>query len=321
MFAKIFAQIFDSSISSDYLVRHVFMDLLVLADRDGVVDMTLDAIARRTNVPEEIVARALKELQEPDRKSRSHQEDGRRLIAIDSHRDWGWQIVNYDHYRNIKDEEARRTYFRDKKREQRKRLSSSVQDNPDCPTPSNSVKDSPTRSNNVTQAEGEADTEEIQKPSPQPRKRSAEPKHSTDPRHVSCKEAIFAYYRSKNEGDDPDWEGREGKALGMFLQANPKLTAEGMRRLLEHRSRSEVNHSERPGKWIPSVSGYRNGPLDKYGKPLALKGNGNGHGKQDHLIAMLEQLEAEDQAGVIGDGALTGSSTGSSNGGYLQRPA
>lgn len=141
VFAKIFAQIFDSSISGDYVVRHVFMDLLVLADRDGVVDMTLDAISRRTNVPEEIVAHAITELMKPDHKSRSHEENGSRLVLIDSHRDWGWEIVNYAHYRNIKDEEARRTYFRDKKREQRAK----------SPHLSNSVKDSQTKSHRQKQ--------------------------------------------------------------------------------------------------------------------------------------------------------------------------
>jgi hypothetical protein len=95
------------------------MDLLVLADRDGVVDMTLDAIARRTNVPETIVANAIAHLMCADRASRSPEEDGRRLVKLDSRRDWGWQIVNYDHYRNIRDEESRRAYFRDRKRQQR----------------------------------------------------------------------------------------------------------------------------------------------------------------------------------------------------------
>ena len=149
VFAKIFAQIFDSSIAGDYVVRHVFMDLLVLADRDGVVDMTLDAISRRTNVPEEMVAHAIKELMKPDRKSRSHQVDGCRIIAIDSHRDWGWQIVNYEHYRNIKDEEARRTYFRDKQRAHRAKSQTQPTD----------VKDSQNLSNKITQEDLEGDRE------------------------------------------------------------------------------------------------------------------------------------------------------------------
>jgi hypothetical protein len=157
VFAKIFAQIFDSTIAKDYVVRHVFMDMLVLADRDGVVDMTVDAIARRTNVPQELVDHAIKELMNPDLKSRSKAESGARITPIDSGRDWGWQIVNYEHYRNIRDEEARRTYFRDKKREQRER---------EGQTPSNDVKDSQTIS---TQGEEEGD---LKSPSVPPRIRS-----------------------------------------------------------------------------------------------------------------------------------------------------
>ena len=146
MFAKIFSQIFDSSIARDYVVRHVFMDFLVLADRDGVVDMTIDAISRRTNVPEPLIVHALGELTRPDESSRSKEEKGCRLAPLDSHRDWGWQIVNYEHYRNLVDEESRRAYFRDKKREQRQKFSKKAKTVKD-------VRDSPTLSNNVTQAE------------------------------------------------------------------------------------------------------------------------------------------------------------------------
>jgi hypothetical protein len=119
MFAKVFGQIFDSSVAEDYLVRLVFEDFLVLADKLGVVDMTPQAVSRRTNVPLEIVQRGILVLSSPDPESRSQGEEGRRLVPIDSHRSWGWQIVNYEHYRNLRDEEARRAYFRDAKREQR----------------------------------------------------------------------------------------------------------------------------------------------------------------------------------------------------------
>lgn len=112
MFAKVFGQIFDSSIAENYQTRHVFMDLLVLADSDGVVDMTPAAIARRTNVPLGQVQSALAELTAPDPESRTPGEDGRRLLPIDEDRAWGWQIVNYHHYRRVRDEEARREYWR-----------------------------------------------------------------------------------------------------------------------------------------------------------------------------------------------------------------
>lgn len=119
MYAKVFAQIFDSSIAENYEVRHVFEDLLKLADKTGVVDMTTEAISRRTNVPLEKVQFAINELMKPDARSRSHENDGRRLLPLDSHRDWGWIIVNYLHYRAIQDEEARRASWRDAKAKQR----------------------------------------------------------------------------------------------------------------------------------------------------------------------------------------------------------
>jgi len=119
MFAKVFFQIFESSISDDYLVRHVFMDLLVLSDEDGVVDKTSKAISRITNVPLEVVEMAIAKLCAPDPQSRTPDHDGRRLVLIDENRDWGWKIVNYLKYRQIRDEEARRISNRSYKRDQR----------------------------------------------------------------------------------------------------------------------------------------------------------------------------------------------------------
>ena len=119
MFAKIFSQIFDSTIANNYQHRHVFMDLLVLADSDGVLDMTAEAIARRTNVPLETILEAIAALCEPDPASRTRGDDGCRLLPLDSGRAWGWQIVNYHHYRKIRDEEGRREYFREYRKAER----------------------------------------------------------------------------------------------------------------------------------------------------------------------------------------------------------
>jgi hypothetical protein len=129
MFAKIYTQIFDSSIADDYRVRHVFEDLLKLADMTGAVDMTVEAISRRTNVPFEEVQRGIERLCEPDPNSRSGAQEGRRLVPLDSNRSYGWLIVNYIHYSNLRNEEARRSYFRDamrKYRQKRKKNSTDV---------------------------------------------------------------------------------------------------------------------------------------------------------------------------------------------------
>lgn len=107
-YAKIFQQIFDSSIANDWQVRHVFEDLLILANSDGVVDMTHDAISRRTNTPLEIVTRAIAELEKPDPQSRSDSEGGARLKRLDDHRTWGWWIVNHSRYRAISSDDQYR---------------------------------------------------------------------------------------------------------------------------------------------------------------------------------------------------------------------
>lgn len=121
MFAKVFSQIFDSTIAEDYRVRHIFMDLLVMADSDGVVDKTPQAISRVANVPLDQVQMALAILAKPDAFSRTKDHDGCRIQLIDTDRDWGWLIVNYSKYRDIRDEEARRIANRSYKREERKR--------------------------------------------------------------------------------------------------------------------------------------------------------------------------------------------------------
>ncbi len=108
MFAKIFTQIFDSSIAENWQTRLVFEDLLKLADINGVVDMTPEAIHRRTNVPLEMVKSGISELEKPDARSRNPDHGGARIVRLDDHRDWGWLIVNYGHYRGIASEEQRR---------------------------------------------------------------------------------------------------------------------------------------------------------------------------------------------------------------------
>ena len=277
MFAKVFGQIFDSSVAEDYLVRLVFEDFLVLADKLGVVDMTPQAVSRRTNVPLEIVQRGILVLSSPDPESRSQGEEGRRLIPIDSHRSWGWQIVNYEHYRNLRDEEARRAYFRDAKREYRSKKYA------DCPPASNVVKDSPT---NSTQAE--ADTEAEQKHS---RAKAARGKktEAAKSRHAEFKAAILRYWESKNPGVEMPWGPAEGRNLEMWLRETPNTTLEQFVGYLRNRFKSAVTHTERPSRWIGNVTNFAGGPIDKYGKPLQESANvGSGKNQQSPASQRVE---------------------------------
>lgn len=110
MYAKIFSQILESSLTEDVVTRHVFMDLLLLCDQQGVLDMTFQAIARRTLNQEDVIRAAIAKLMLPDEESRTAKHEGRRLIPLDDHRSWGWQIVNYRKYADTRDAESKREH-------------------------------------------------------------------------------------------------------------------------------------------------------------------------------------------------------------------
>lgn len=115
MYAKVFAQMYDGSLCThgSWQALVTFQQLLVLADQEGAVDMTAEAISRRTTIPLQIIEDGIAELLKPDSKSRTPTEQGRRIVPLADGRDWGWLVVNYKHYRQLKREEDRREYHRE----------------------------------------------------------------------------------------------------------------------------------------------------------------------------------------------------------------
>lgn len=119
MFGKLFEQIYDSSVADDWKVLVTWQQLIALADRHGVVDMTPEAIARRTNIPLEIITHGLAKLVEPDPRSRSPEAEGRRIVRLDEHREWGWRLVNHAYYRSLASAEEKRVADRDRQAHKR----------------------------------------------------------------------------------------------------------------------------------------------------------------------------------------------------------
>lgn len=114
MYGKLFAQMYDGTLGTrgPWQALVTFQQLIILADQDGVVDMTAEAISRRTTIPLEIVRIGIAALEEPDPDSRTPDEEGRRILRLSGDRAWGWSIVNYDKYRKIRTAEDRREYMR-----------------------------------------------------------------------------------------------------------------------------------------------------------------------------------------------------------------
>lgn len=130
-YGKLFDSIFDSSINEEELpVRWVFVTMIALSDREGVLDITRNALARRANVTRRQVTKAIEILSSPDPDSRNDELDGRRIIPIDSHRDWGWIVVSKKNYRSAKDLDEVRENNRNRKRKQRERNAEAPENTP-----------------------------------------------------------------------------------------------------------------------------------------------------------------------------------------------
>lgn len=114
MYGKLFEQMYDGTLATKgpWEALVTFQQFIILADQHGVVDMTADAISRRTTIPLKIIETGIEALEQPDGGSRSPELEGRRITRLAENRNWGWQITNYEHYRNLRSQEERRAYHR-----------------------------------------------------------------------------------------------------------------------------------------------------------------------------------------------------------------
>ena len=112
MYGKLFASMFRGSLYGKWQAIITFQQMIILADKDGTVDFTLEALTATTSIPVEILREGIALLEAPDPTSRTPDEDGRRIVLVDPSRPWGWRIVNYQKYREIRTSEERRDYHR-----------------------------------------------------------------------------------------------------------------------------------------------------------------------------------------------------------------
>lgn len=120
-FSKVFSTIWGGSLYGHFEASAVFLVFLSLADRDGAVDMTPEAIAGTTGWPLDFILKGIRELEKPDAKSRTPGHEGRRILLMDDHRPWGWIITNYALYRDKMRSAERTAYLAEKQREYRAR--------------------------------------------------------------------------------------------------------------------------------------------------------------------------------------------------------
>lgn len=119
MYTKVFRSIYDGTLADNWQAMVTFQQMLILADAQGVVDMTIGSIARITGIPLEILQAGIAVLEAPDSGSRTPEMEGRRIARLDAHRDWGWFLVNFAKYRSMQSREEKNEADRERMRSKR----------------------------------------------------------------------------------------------------------------------------------------------------------------------------------------------------------
>lgn len=128
MYGKLFEHMYDGTLATKgpWQALVTFQQFIILADKNGDVDMTPAAISRRTTIPLEIIDQGISVLEQADPESRSPTLEGRRIVRLSETRSWGWNVVNYNEYRKIRSEEERREYMRNYQRMRRAAVKQNV---------------------------------------------------------------------------------------------------------------------------------------------------------------------------------------------------
>jgi len=142
VYAKIFTSLFEGSMRGQPDLILVFLNLLCNCDENGVVDRHWRAVADETGLTHENVKVAINALESPDPESRTPTDQGRRIVRLDGHRDWGWMIVNYSYYRKLASREQSKTKTRERVRVYRAKRS--------CNAPVTIGNDSPSASSSTS---------------------------------------------------------------------------------------------------------------------------------------------------------------------------
>ena len=87
---------------------------------------------------------------------------------------------------------------------------------------------------------------------------------TVDPRHVQIREFIRALQRET--GTPEQWNGRCARALSTWLKANPVVTIQDAERFVRNRFESDEPRGAPPWEWLPKLTKYSEGPLDRFAR-------------------------------------------------------
>jgi hypothetical protein len=108
-YTKLFSSIIASTIwREDNDTRIVWITMLAMADRYGIVEASVPGLSDMARVDVDGTRRSILKLMSPDPDSRSDEYEGRRIEKVEG----GWRILNHGRYREKLSEDDRREYQR-----------------------------------------------------------------------------------------------------------------------------------------------------------------------------------------------------------------
>jgi hypothetical protein len=117
-YVKLFSDIVDSSIWEESPETcKVWVTLLALADADGFVRGSVGWLAGKSRVSLEHCEQSVSKFQQPDARSRTPDNDGRRIEQLDD----GWLILNYMSFRERLSNDPKATATRERVRKHREK--------------------------------------------------------------------------------------------------------------------------------------------------------------------------------------------------------
>lgn len=122
-YVKLFGSILDSTVwKLPAAISKVWVTMMAMADRDGVVEASLPGLARRAFVTDRVCQKAISIFLNPDPHSKTPDNEGRRIEVVAR----GWRLLNYEAYRELQSLDDRKAKNAERQRRFRERHAAGV---------------------------------------------------------------------------------------------------------------------------------------------------------------------------------------------------
>ena len=155
-YTKLFNSIVTSTIwTEDNATRIVWITMLAIADKNGEVQGSVPGLARIAGVAVDDCRVAITKFLSPDPDSRTKDDEGRRIQAIDG----GWELLNFRKYRDMASKEDMQAMEAARKARYRAKIARNVPEVSKCPVNVPNVPELSTVNPHIADSDSDSDSD------------------------------------------------------------------------------------------------------------------------------------------------------------------